>query len=1155
MECCQVRFSNENGKEFVDHWEKHGWGGCVLFCSLCGGVGEAVSLSGSLRGRAAHYRNCTAKASDQGTTQASGMESTDNDGMQIEATNTVTSFRCEFCSKFESTSLSGLKVHEARVHGKEVNEARKNIQKKNIRWHDDDMTLLARCELDLIESGEVDYARINHQLETKLTAEGWTRGATSLDQRRESIRSLRKGASGRYKRVFENQREIRTIERLAARTTLVSTQSIPGSEGSGIQLPFMVPDESQASVGVQLPFMVPDEPQASELETDPNDNRDNTSSSSSIEDQIKDVIEEQMVEYERSHEDSSTTQILRDILNSGSLDSSLKLLMDLCAAGGEVEEVTEGRIGQPRTRKKRKPPNPESRRSRRAEKRMIFSALQKKFKRSPGKAVDDILRGNATTDIFPPIAEVEASYQETFNNASAAADEHAFVSKPTAVNDTLLKGFTSLEVATARKGIRYNSAVGPDKITVGQLKSIDVKILSIIFNFWLQKGKIPDALRENRTILIPKTKNGLDKVGNWRPITISSVILRLYSKMLAARFMKSLGLNTRQRGFMARNGCAENVFAFKTLLRRAKKQGVCILLLDLAKAFDTVDHSSIRRALKRHGVHPHMEATISDMYHSISTVIHVGGEKTSKIPINRGVKQGDPLSPILFNLVIDELIDSLGTDYGFKISSEITLTCLGYADDLVLFSGSTIGMKKLLDTCLSFFDDRGLRLNVKKCQGVNARWLGKEKKSVIDNEPVWSAYGSPIPMTDFGETAKYLGLDITTTGNSQVNTPLLKEMLLAIEHCKLRRTQKISVIRTHIIPKFVYGLGLSITTKGVLDEIDRVIRATIKRLLGMPDNLANEFFYVATKNGGLGLYEFSKKLPLLKLKLYTRLANSDDITREILRDEIWLKDVEVQRQAYRRLTGREYVSALTGKQLLEERNITSLSKKVQGFGHRAFLSDRIGNEWLKGLTPRWQGRRFIKALRLRSNLVTTNEMRWRGNRGTHELRLCRHGCKAVESQAHILQKCYKLKRARITRHHLIVEMVAQQALASGMTVEKELVVKMPDNTTLRPDLVVRRAGDLKVIDITVAYEFSEFSLSDAEVRKHVAYEKILDVLKRKYPETTTSSVQGFVLGARGAWSKENDPFCKEINGTVAWKRRLVRSVLDSSMSMMTKFGA
>ena len=96
---------------------------------------------------------------------------------------------------------------------------------------------------------------------------------------------------------------------------------------------------------------------------------------------------------------------------------------------------------------------------------------------------------------------------------------------------------------------------------------------------------------------------------------------------------------------------------------------------------------------------------------------------------------------------------------------------------------------------------------------------------------------------------------------------------------------------------------------------------------------------------------------------------------------------------------------------------------------------------------------------------------------------------------------------------------------------------------------------MKVIDITVAYEFSEFSLSDAEFRKHTAYEKILDILKRKYPETTTSSVQGFVLGARGAWSKENDPFCKEINGTVAWKRRLVRSVLDSSMSMMTKFGA
>ena len=62
----------------------------------------------------------------------------------------------------------------------------------------------------------------------------------------------------------------------------------------------------------------------------------------------------------------------------------------------------------------------------------------------------------------------------------------------------------------------YKSAEGPDEIKVAQLKNIDVKILRIVFKLWLKgkilslKRKIPDALQENRTILILKTTSGLD---------------------------------------------------------------------------------------------------------------------------------------------------------------------------------------------------------------------------------------------------------------------------------------------------------------------------------------------------------------------------------------------------------------------------------------------------------------------------------------------------------------------------------------------------------------------------------------------------------------------------------------------------------------------
>jgi hypothetical protein len=215
IECCGQQFTNENGKEFVDHWERHGWGGCVLYCSRCNGSGSGATLSGSLRGRIAHYKNCTARVIDQGATPATepGVILEQEDG--IMQTEPVTDFRCAYCSTFRGSSYAGLKLHEHSAHGKKVNESRKSIQKKNVRWCDDDLLLLASCELDLIESGEIDRSCVNQQLERLLSERGWVRRADSTElQRAESIRCIRKATTQRYKRVFEEQREIRTIKSL-----------------------------------------------------------------------------------------------------------------------------------------------------------------------------------------------------------------------------------------------------------------------------------------------------------------------------------------------------------------------------------------------------------------------------------------------------------------------------------------------------------------------------------------------------------------------------------------------------------------------------------------------------------------------------------------------------------------------------------------------------------------------------------------------------------------------------------------------------------------------------------------------------------------------------------------------------------------------------
>lgn len=113
-----------------------------------------------------------------------------------------------------------------------------------------------------------------------------------------------------------------------------------------------------------------------------------------------------------------------------------------------------------------------------------------------------------------------------------------------------------------------------------------------------------------------------------------------------------------QRGFRNIDGKLANIILLDHYIKskRIKRKSYNICSLDIRKAFDSVSHHSIMRALKRFGIHPAFAEYISSIPSGVQTTISVGNKSTGLIEVRRGVKQGDPLSPVLFNLVMDELI-------------------------------------------------------------------------------------------------------------------------------------------------------------------------------------------------------------------------------------------------------------------------------------------------------------------------------------------------------------------------------------------------------------------------------------------------------------------------------------------------------------------
>ena len=174
--------------------------------------------------------------------------------------------------------------------------------------------------------------------------------------------------------------------------------------------------------------------------------------------------------------------------------------------------------------------------------------------------------------------------------------------------------------------------------------------------------------------------------------------------------------------------------------------------VDFARAFDCVPHDLLKLKLLQNGIDGKMYRTICSMYTNMKSTINLNGYMTEPFNINSGARQGDNLSPTIFNLYLNDLIKDInglgqGVTYG-----DANISMLAYADDLILIAGSEVDLQSMLSCLYEYCSKWRLTVNSNKTQNMHCR---KAMQNTTDFE---FKYGNAtITKT---ETYRYLGVTI-----------------------------------------------------------------------------------------------------------------------------------------------------------------------------------------------------------------------------------------------------------------------------------------------------------------------------------------------------------------------------------------------------------
>ena len=460
-------------------------------------------------------------------------------------------------------------------------------------------------------------------------------------------------------------------------------------------------------------------------------------------------------------------------------------------------------------------------------------------------------------------------------------------------------------------------APGPDEILGEYLKIFGqmfeytlLKLVNLIFCEHIYPCKW--ALNFLKPIF---KKGSTSDPDNFRGLAIGSAFAKLFSFILLKRLINFIDhkklLSPKQIGFIKGKSTSDHIFFLQTIVEKVVKKckkKLYAVFIDFKKAYDTVNRDLLMKRLKSLGINGIFMHNILAMYKKTEYCVKLKYGHTRAINCNLGLKQGCPLSPMLFNLYIDDIEDIFDDKCDpISIQNEKVNHFL-YADDLVILSQTKEGLQRCIDKASDFAKSKHLTINVRKSKTMVFNQSGR---FIRDSFTLNDRTLEPV------QSFCYLGFDIKCSGTvkhamnilNDKGNKALRPLLCAITRFKIPVKTSIRLFHTYVSPILLYNTenwstfsdkGLQKFDKDSLfsgtstAKIDIVHRKLLKFVLGVSKSCPSLAIY-----GETGETPISIKSYRLTLNFWHRVTNlpNTSLAKKALLENIdlrtnWIMTIE-----------------------------------------------------------------------------------------------------------------------------------------------------------------------------------------------------------------------------------------------------------------------